>query len=127
MSYCRWSCDDFKSDVYVYECVDGSWTTHVASNRVIGEVPPVPWLSSENVAEYVEASKRRHEYLDTAEHRLIGLPHDGKTFKDGDPEECKATLLMLRTAGYYVPEHAIHGLDEDIAAVGQSGQGKSND
>jgi hypothetical protein len=30
MSYCRWSCDDFRSDVYTYAHIDGTWTTHVA-------------------------------------------------------------------------------------------------
>lgn len=29
MSYCRWSSDNFKCDVYVYADVSGGWTTHV--------------------------------------------------------------------------------------------------
>lgn len=35
MSYCRWSCLDFKSDVYVYANINGAWTIHVAGNRVL--------------------------------------------------------------------------------------------
>lgn len=29
MSYCRWSTDDGRSDVYVYHDIRGGWTTHV--------------------------------------------------------------------------------------------------
>ena len=31
MSYCRWSCDDFKSDVYVWHDISGGWMTAVSS------------------------------------------------------------------------------------------------
>lgn len=40
MSYCRFSSDNWMSDVYVYADVAGGWTTHVASRR--RRIPPVP-------------------------------------------------------------------------------------
>lgn len=40
MSYCRFSSDNFMSDVYVYEDVSGGWTTHVAANCKL--IPPIP-------------------------------------------------------------------------------------
>lgn len=40
MSYCRWSSDNGRCDVYVYEDVSGGWTTHVAKYRKM--FPPVP-------------------------------------------------------------------------------------
>jgi len=40
MSYCRFSCDDGKSDVYVYEIAAG-WVTHVASHRIVGRRVPI--------------------------------------------------------------------------------------
>lgn len=43
MSYCRFSSDNWMSDVYVYEDVMGGWTTHVASRRrLFGPVPDIP-------------------------------------------------------------------------------------
>lgn len=44
MSYCRFSSDNFKSDVYVYESVDDCFYTHVAGNRLI--LPPFPEIRS---------------------------------------------------------------------------------
>ena len=40
MSYCRFSSDNWRCDVYVYERSGGGWATHVAGNRHI--VPPIP-------------------------------------------------------------------------------------
>lgn len=40
MSYCRFSSDNWKSDVYVYEDVGGGWTTHVAMRR--RKIQPIP-------------------------------------------------------------------------------------
>jgi hypothetical protein len=44
MSYCRWSSENFKLRplLLFYEDVGGGWTTHVAGNRVLGTIPPVP-------------------------------------------------------------------------------------
>ena len=32
MSYCRWSCDSFRCDIYAYEA-HGGWTIHVAVRK----------------------------------------------------------------------------------------------
>ena len=33
MSYCRFSCDDGKSDVYCYEDCEGGFTSHIGADR----------------------------------------------------------------------------------------------
>lgn len=40
----------------------------------------------------------------------IGLAHDGETFVEQSALEAHDRLLMLREAGYRVPEFAIEGL-----------------
>ena len=121
MSYCRWSCDNFKSDVYTYEHCDGTWTTHVASARRndIDECPKADLADlldgTVTTEEFVEMSKRRSAFLEKAGTVPIGLPHDGETIKDDDPPECLATLLRLRDAGYHVPDHALDELGEEAA------------
>ena len=115
MSYCRWSSDDFRCDLYVYADCDGTWTTHVAKQRYAGEVPPTPDLRTASTDEWMEAYKKQRAYLDAAEREPITLPHAGATFKDAGPAECAATLRMLREAGYRVPDCAIAALDEDAA------------
>lgn len=42
MSYCRWSSDNFRCDVYVYESVHGGWETHMAGRRRL--FAPIPDL-----------------------------------------------------------------------------------
>jgi len=84
MAYCRWSSDNFQSDVYVYEDIDGTWITHVAGSRIVGEV-----------------------------REKITLPHAGETFSDAGPGEAAETLLRLRSLGYYVPVYAIEALRDE--------------
>lgn len=44
MSYCRWSSDNWRCDVYVYESCSGGWLTHVAGQkRVLPPIPDLPW------------------------------------------------------------------------------------
>lgn len=123
MSYCRWSCDNFKSDVYCYEHGDGTWTTHVAGYRRLGveKVPPMPNPSdypADNPSRWTVDYLAHHEALDKCELVPIGLPHDGKTYKDKSPKGMLDTLLYLREQGYHVPEHAIDALREEIADAG---------
>jgi len=112
MSYCRWSCDNWKSDVYVYESNEG-FMTHVATNRVVGDVPEEPDIRDAEAGEWIEAHRAAMVYLETAERRAIGLPSDGKTFVDDDAADCAATLLRLREQGYHIPQHSIDGLLEE--------------
>lgn len=117
MSYCRWSCDNWKSDVYVYES-DQGFVTHVASNRVDGEVPEGPRLidlaqGKVTVEEYRQHSQRVSRFLDRANRKPIGLPRDGKTFTVETAQECADLLLIMRSEGYHIPQHAIDGLLED--------------
>ena len=48
MSYCRFSSEDFSSDVYCYADCSGGFTTHVASNRIIGDIPKSEHLFIKN-------------------------------------------------------------------------------
>lgn len=64
MSYCRWSIDNWRCDVYVYEG-EGGWATHVAGMR--GIIRPVPditccrlsfWLCRRSAASYNKGTRR---------------------------------------------------------------------
>jgi hypothetical protein len=125
MSYCRWSCDDFKSDLYCYEDVSGGWTTHVAARRVIGDVPSWSWKDTPE--KMAAAMKARQECLATASYEPMGLPHDGETFNDQTLKDFKARLLSLRELGYHVTEHALLMVDQEIAEqVGEQAHGQAS-
>lgn len=116
MSYCRWSSDNWRSDVYCYES-DQGYMTHVASNRVVGDIPPWPTFETlkSDVSEYMRQYQAMMDFLDTAERAPIGLPHDGESFCDSTPEDFLQTLTMLQEAGYNVPQYAFDTVREEIA------------
>lgn len=120
MSYCRWSSMDFKCDLYCYEHVDGSWTTHVASNKVVTPIfPDAPWkLLSKGGAIGRHVFLWWHRlHMFTVSHgirRDLGLKYDGETLKDDCLEDFKATLLMLRAEGYRFPSHVLGAIDDEI-------------
>ena len=116
MSYCRWSCDNWRSDVYCYEHVDGTWTTHIAGRRRVGleNVPPAPGLDLLGTPDVWKAAYvAHHAALDKCGFKDIVLEHAGETFKDAGPQEMHDRLLYLRGLGYHVPEHALRALREE--------------
>lgn len=107
MSFCRWSSMNFGCDLYCYEAEQG-YVTHVANQRIIGDVPKVDSYlflnyTQENVEKFFEQQKAQFEFLDTAERRPIGLKYDGQTFYD-DKDTFLSRLNMLREEGYRFPE-----------------------
>ncbi len=132
----NWMCD-----VYVYESCEGGWITHVASRRRV--IPPIPDIPIMRVprfgAKYDPATRetthpsRRHDCARSLALRLwafwrrwvhmasmnliplrpIGLAHDGESFSSDVPGDCADLLLMLRAAGYNVPQGAIDTLREE--------------
>lgn len=121
MSYCRWSSMDFKCDLYCYEHVDGTWTTHVAGNKVVSPIfPDAPWaLLTKGGRIGMFIWRHWHNlHMFTVRRgirRDIGLKYDGETFKDDSPEAFKETLLMLRAEGYKFPDYVLEAVDEEIA------------
>lgn len=118
MSYCRWSCDGFKSDVYCYAAVGGGYQIHVAAQRITTPVTEIDWSSPEALRESVGAQKAD---LDNAKHEHIGLKYDGQSFSLDDADECLQMMQHLRDTGYYVPDSAMQALAEDAGISGEDG------
>lgn len=110
MSYCRFSDDNFRCDVYAYEDCCGGYTIHVASTRFAGECPHLPLLSEVSPEEWYAAYQRQMRWCKTAERVAIGGPSDGATIHSGSPGECAEELERLRGEGYHVPQGAIDTL-----------------
>lgn len=125
MSYCRWSTSDFQCDLYAYEDVDGGWTIHVASNRVVGIPPHEDWTllikgGDAEAAAFWQQHAALDAWLETCEHAPIGLAYDGCTFRDYSRDGFKARLLLLREAGYHFPDYVIEHVDEEIAEAARA-------
>ncbi|WP_314435823.1 hypothetical protein [Massilia timonae] len=117
MSYCRFSSDNFGCDVYVYEHVAGGFVTHVAGNRIVGDVPKLPRPTKENRSEYMAAHRAQMDFMTDAKREDIDLPHAGGSFSDDTAGECAARLESLRVLGYKVPQYAIDALREEAGAA----------
>lgn len=112
MSYCRWSCDNHKSDIYCYESNHGI-VIHVAHNRRIGEIPP---LDYHNLT--LESYKDHCAALEKTELKKIDLSRDGETFTAYGRQEAIGLLQDLKEEGYWVPDHCLAGLKEELAELG---------
>lgn len=135
MSYCRWSSDNWKSDVYVYEG-DG-WVIHVAGRRrkrsPIPEIPlhrlPTFGAKHDPASRSIAYPSPLHKLAHMAmirvwmlSHRLsmwhlshipfvpIGGQYDGETFVEDSAYDCWERLCALRMAGYHVPQFALDQL-----------------
>lgn len=121
MSYCRFSSDSFRCDLYVYADVTGGYTTHVAAYKYPDD-PDRPLeltFTKENVdsGAWLESHQKLMAWLEANEDRMqpIGGPYAGESFNDATIEECKARLLMLREAGYRFPDYVLDKLDDEAA------------
>lgn len=118
MSYCRFSSDNWKSDVYVYASAEDCYNIHVASNRTVGEAPEVPSLMSVDLETnpniWLDAHKAQMEWLEKAKRNKIDLPYAGESFCEESPKAAVARLKELQQLGYHVPQHAIERLQEEI-------------
>lgn len=119
MSYCRWSSDNWKCDVYCYGSGHG-FTTHVAGNKTVGDAPELDWslMDDPNDKAALALFQKQYEtqmaWLSTAERKPIGLAYDGESFDDPDLKSFLATLIMLKKAGYNVPDYVIEDVRSEL-------------
>lgn len=118
MSYCRWSSDNGKCDVYAYQGDDGKYHIHVASSRVVGDVPKQDWSTPETL---YDSCKAQAKFMETCVREPIGLKWDGMSFTEVTLTDLCNSLVTLKSAGYNVPQWAIddvldelEGLDDEV-------------
>ena len=118
MSFCRFSDDNWKSDVYAYESKHG-FELHVASKRIIGDIPAIPSIGDIpyiEPGEFLRAHQAQRSFLETAERVPIGGPHDGESFRYATLRELYNALLELRFDGYHVPDFALEEIEEGFSS-----------
>lgn len=116
MSYCRWSSDDYQSDVYCYEAETG-FVIHVANVRYVfdGPLPAPVSHERDGFDRWFTRQQAVTSMVDRAERVELSLPHDGESFSFDTPGECANELNRLRAWGYNVPQYAIDTLHEEQA------------
>jgi hypothetical protein len=126
MSYCRWSSDDHRCDVYVYEDVAGGWQIYVAgrTRRLRDGTHFPPHVDMQE--DFDGWFNRHREVSDIINERNEGvlwdwemLPesHAGASYNEPSPGECADRLEGIRAAGFNVPQYAIDALRAEQAAA----------
>ena len=129
MSYCRWSSDYFKSDVYVYEDVSGLWVCHVAVARYTsweghpGKTPKLRphgrarKLKALSFVRYKKWAEREQAWIEKAPRENI--PHElaGKTVTRDCPGDMAEALGIMKRQGLHVPDGVIDILREEQAEL----------
>ena len=114
MSYCRWSCLNGYSDVYVYEGEEG-WITHVAGMKRPDGAPLDPYeaIFDGDFEEFKRREAARDQWDN--ENPLFAIEHDeaGEDFLHLTPGECADNLERLAREGFVVPHYAITSLREE--------------
>jgi len=90
----------------------------VAGNRIVGDIPEVPYILDVAPEEFFKAYRKQLDWLETAKREPIGLPYDSESFNDPDYESFLVRLLELREVGYNFPDYVIKEVKEDIKAQG---------
>ena len=104
MSYCRWSSDDHRSDLYVYADCYGGWAIHVANRRRLIDWDALPpEVEPYDPAAWIARYKAVQPIIEAAELERIELPHAGETIRIGSADECAAKVDELEALGYWVP------------------------
>lgn len=122
MSYCRFSSDAFRCDVYAYGDVSGGYTIHVAARkRLVPDDFPDPLAT---MVEMVDADPAtaiaRYNDLNAAMVAFpfvdLTAPSAGQTFHCADLEDFKAKMLDLRAEGLRFPDDVLDEIDAELRA-----------
>jgi len=114
MSYCRFSSDNYRSDLYCYKDCGGGWTTHVAKVRFVGEIPELPDFNTSSAKEYAEAMAAQTRAIDGCERVPIGLPHDGEIYNDETLEAFRDRVKSLLALGYRGVPGLVEWIEEEM-------------
>lgn len=116
MSYCRFSSDDWMSDVYVYESAEG-WVVHVAANRPAEAIhgPDMAAFVAGRIdgEEFARQMTAMNEMLVKVERRAIEHPAAGAMRTFGSPGECAEWLVSLSETGIHVPADVVPTLRDE--------------
>lgn len=117
MSYCRWSTDDFRCDLYIYDSDRGT-EVHVTSGRYDipddAYPPPVSFMDVD-INVWFERHKIVDDLIHEAETKHIGGPFDGKSFTFDTPSEAADWIEHeLAPLGIYrFPDDLVEALREE--------------
>lgn len=115
MSYCRWSCDNSESDVYVYQAEDDSYSVNIRTHRYVidDNAPVVIEYDGTNGAEAYASTLAYSRYLRDRPRIPIIKQYAGQRLYFDDIPSTIVFLRQLQLLGYHIPLHAFERLEHD--------------
>jgi len=110
MSYCHFSTNNYKCDVWAYVYQNSCWV-RLATHRIAGGVPKKDFSSPDTI---YDSHKELAEFMDACMRVPIGLKYDGKLLKFETLTHMLHGLLDLAEMGYVVPQGVIDGILLDL-------------
>ena len=121
MSYCRWSSDGYRCDVYAYEHVDGYFSVNVAGRKRVfpDDFPTDPWMDffaqKIDSETFTKRYREYHDLMDALPFQDLTIPSVGKCFEEPDLESFLARMKALKDEGAHIPDGVIEGIEEELA------------
>jgi hypothetical protein len=113
VSYCRFSCDDFASNVYAYSSQHG-YVVHVARRRYLVKDLPPP-APEGDIPAFLARHRTVMDIVRDANSEEIDHPKAGEDFTCDTLGELLMILTDLREDGFHVPEAAFKRVQEELA------------
>lgn len=126
MSYCRWSSDDFRCDLYVYGASDGV-VIHVASMRYdvpVADYPPPMELDADNIEAWMVRHRTVMALIAAAPKVAIGLPYDGESYYGLTEHEAAEKVRELIRVGYRCDPSVADDLEAEAPAGTPTQEGR---
>lgn len=119
MSYCRFSSDGFRSDVYVYYGV-GGYHILVAQFRCTNdfsypELFPAPEGKRAQERHYKMVAEGQKKWFATMTRSKIEIEHAGDAFVVKTAQAAIDRLKYLSSLGYHVPELCLQALQDEAS------------
>ena len=113
MSWCRFSSDSYRCDLYVYETEHDVVANVAAFRKKLGDGARFPDLSLPPEA-FADACAKFFDALRDAETVPIGGPFDGDFREFGDFAEARKFVSECIDAGYRAPANLLSDMLEEI-------------
>jgi len=121
MSICRWSCDNLRSDVYIYECEGGYSVNvrdvHPVNAEVLGKVNFYANLLMKvqlNEQEEIQRLVKEHkENVQKLKYEPLDSPYAGKSFSLDTLEDLHELVVRLEDSGVYVLQKVFDYIEEE--------------
>ena len=114
MSYCRFSSDNWTSDLYIYASGQGIEVVTASNRYHFSPNFPMPEFNALDVDFDFEAYNKGYKLA--MEHKVIKdiqLPYAGEQFLYDTGEEAAEFVRELSELGYHVPDGVIEALEEE--------------